>query len=446
MGLKPGYKQTALGVIPEEWEVEKIGDLIEKQFILGHLDGNHGELYPRSHEFKPYGVPYVGANDFEEGNVTFERCKFLSDERAAKFRKGVARDGDVLFAHNATVGPVALLRTDVPFVILSTTATYFRCNPEKLSNSYLRGALQAQYFVKQYQAVMAQSTRFQVPITAQRKLSLVIAPLPEQRAIAEALSNVDALIGALERLIGKKRDLKQAAMQQLLTGQTRLPGFHGEWEVKRLGDIIHLIPSGIYGEEKPRDGLIAASVATTAHIDADDTWNDKEMPVRYFTAEKLRDYATSKGDMIVVKSSGSAASIQSGKIGFIDTQREKQFVFSNFLMLLRPIAILPSFLYFYLSSHNVKKLLPTLVEASTYPNIRLGDYLALEIPVPSLAEQTAIAEVLTDMDAEIAVLEQRREKTRALKQAMMQELLTGRKRLVPVNATKGMSEAEGQMP
>jgi type I restriction enzyme S subunit len=107
-----------------------------------------------------------------------------------------------------------------------------------------------------------------------------------------------------------------------------------------------------------------------------------------------------------------------------------RFLFSNFLMLLRPIGITPRFLYFYLCSNNVKKLLPTLVEASTYPNIRIPEYLALEIPIPPVPEQTAIAEVLSDMDSELLALEQRRDKTRDLKQAMMQELLTGRTRLL----------------
>ena len=104
MELKPGYKQTEVGIIPEDWNVETISNLIEEQAIIGHLDGNHGELYPRSHEFKQYGVPYVGANDFSEGLVKFEDCKFLSHKRALQFKKGIAKDGDVLFAHNATVG------------------------------------------------------------------------------------------------------------------------------------------------------------------------------------------------------------------------------------------------------------------------------------------------------------------------------------------------------
>jgi type I restriction enzyme S subunit len=111
MEVKPGYKQTEIGVIPEDWRVETIGKLIDERAIVGHLDGNHGELYPRSHEFKSYGVPYIGANDFKAGEVSFDRCKFLTPYRAKQFRKGVAKDADILFAHNATVGPTAFCAT-----------------------------------------------------------------------------------------------------------------------------------------------------------------------------------------------------------------------------------------------------------------------------------------------------------------------------------------------
>jgi type I restriction enzyme S subunit len=140
--------------------------------------------------------------------INFSKCKFLSEERALKFRKGIAKDGDVLFAHNATVGPVFLLQTDLDYVILSTTATYFRCNLEKLTNHYLLYALQSQFFVRQYQSVMAQSTRFQVPITTQRKFFLVLPPIEEQTAIATALSHTDLLIENLEKLITKKRNIE----------------------------------------------------------------------------------------------------------------------------------------------------------------------------------------------------------------------------------------------
>ncbi len=247
MELRPGYKQTEMRVIPEDWEIATIQELLDRGAVVGHLDGNHGELYPRSHEFKEFGVPYITANDLCGRKVSFRNCKYLSKERASRFRKGVARNGDVLFAHNATVGPTALLSTELDSVILSTTATYFRCNQDKLINLFLLYALQSTHFVGQYQAVMAQSTRNQVPITAQRKLSVALPPTKaEQEAIAEALSDADALIEALEQLIAKKCHIKQGAMQELLTGKRRLTGSDKAWEIRRLADVCRSITDGTH--------------------------------------------------------------------------------------------------------------------------------------------------------------------------------------------------------
>ena len=155
-----------------EWEENQIQYFMDKKYILDQMDGNHGELYPKSEEFSNEGIPYIGATDFSNGVVNFSNAKKVPLERALKFKKGIAKDGDVLFAHNATVGPVALLNTNLEFVILSTTATYYRCNSEKLVNTYLKNILESDYFKKQYVGIMSQSTRNQVPITTQRKLNL----------------------------------------------------------------------------------------------------------------------------------------------------------------------------------------------------------------------------------------------------------------------------------
>lgn len=157
-----------------EWNEERIQELIDRQAIIGHLDGNHGELYPRANEFSNAGIPYISANDFVTGFMSFSGCKYLPTQRALQFKKGIAKDGDILFAHNATVGPVAKLTTSHDFVILSTTATYFRCDNKTLINDYLLQALSNKKFVEQYSRVMAQSTRNQVPITVQRKFSISI--------------------------------------------------------------------------------------------------------------------------------------------------------------------------------------------------------------------------------------------------------------------------------
>lgn len=200
-----------------EWARMSVQEMIDQKFILGHLDGNHGELYPKAEEFSPNkeGVPYITANDFMNGSVNFSRCKRLPIERARLFKKGVAKDGDILFAHNATVGPVAKLTTSEEFVILSTTATYFRCNGNKLSNDFLKSALSSPDFVAQYSRVMSQSTRNQVPITTQRKLELHVPKPPEQQRIATCLSSLDALISAETQKLEALTTHKKGLMQQL---------------------------------------------------------------------------------------------------------------------------------------------------------------------------------------------------------------------------------------
>ena len=217
-----GYQKTELGEIPEDWKVVSIEKAIERRAILDQMDGNHGELYPKSHEFSDFGIPYVGATDFNNGRVDFSSCKYLPVSRAKLFKKGIAKKGDVLFAHNATVGPVALLDTDFEFVILSTTATYYRCDNCVINNKYLASYFSSQIFVNQYSSVMSQSTRNQVPILTQRKFYLVLPSIEEQVVISDVLSDMDSELSVLEQRLNKTQKIKQGMMQELLTGKTRL--------------------------------------------------------------------------------------------------------------------------------------------------------------------------------------------------------------------------------
>ena len=198
-----------------DWVEKSIQSLIHEKFIVSHLDGNHGSLYPKAEEFSKEGIPYITANDFISGLIDFSNCKFLPLNKAKQFKKGVAKNGDILFAHNATVGPVAKLVTSFPYVILSTTATYFRCDNENLINDFLLYALISPSFIKQYTRVMTQSTRNQVPITTQREFFLQL-PLPnEQKKVASSLSSLDALITGQIEIIEQLKLHKKGLMQGL---------------------------------------------------------------------------------------------------------------------------------------------------------------------------------------------------------------------------------------
>ena len=249
------FPALRFGEFGESWVWRRIQSLIDDGSIVSHLDGNHGELYPRADEFSTSGVPYISANDFVNGDVELTRCKFLPTERASKFKKGIAKDGDVLFAHNATVGPTAILNTDHSYVILSTTATYFRCATDVIARSFLRASLQSDYFIRQYTRVMSQSTRNQVPITMQRQFYLQIPTLQEQLKIADFLTAVDARIGQLNQKKALLEDYKKGVMQQLFSQAIRFKdddeSEYPDWEDRKLGEITKWASGGTPSKDQP---------------------------------------------------------------------------------------------------------------------------------------------------------------------------------------------------
>jgi type I restriction enzyme S subunit len=244
-------------------------------------------------------------------------------------------------------------------------------------------------------------------------------PLPEQRAIATALSDVDGLLGALDRLIAKKRDLKQAAMQQLLTGQTRLPGFKGEWRDTTLGEIGECIIGLTYKPENVvKHGLLVlrSSNVQNGRLDYDDNV--------YVNLEVSEHLYTQVGDLLICVRNGSRALI--GKCAVID-QAAAGLTFGAFMAMYRTRHW--RFVVHAFQGDDIQRQIRDNIGA-TINQITNKDMKAFRIKLPPGDEQTAIASVLSEMDAELTALEQRRDKTRALKQGMMQELLTGRTRLV----------------
>ncbi len=245
---------------------------------------------------------------------------------------------------------------------------------------------------------------------------------------------MDSLLGVLERLIAKKRDLKQAAMQQLLTGQTRLPGFHGGWEVKRLGDYATFLRNGV----NSRAELLAEGRVKYLHYGDVHSCKDVYLfpdflpglpDTKAASLDRLRD-----GDLIIADASedvvGVSKSVEMRGLGLVEVvaglhtiaaRFDKNVLtngFKGFLQFCPPFAT------------QLRRLAAgTKVYATNRAHVA-----SVEMRLPTVAEQAAIAAVLSDMDAEVSALEARRDKTRDLKQAMMQELLTGKRRLVPVEA------------
>jgi type I restriction enzyme S subunit len=218
-----GICHALISRIAPDAEKLSLEKLLERKWIVGHLDGNHGSEYPRKEEFVSHGVPYISANAIDDDAVDMGAAKYLAPERAARIRKGVAQDGDVLFAHNATVGPVAVLNTAEPKVILGTSLTFYRCNSKRIDNRYLAHYMRSHLFTSQYNQVMRQSTRNQVPITKQREFFHVIPRLEVQREISQRLDALEESSRNLRRLCTEKilrlAELRQSLLHKAFSGQ-----------------------------------------------------------------------------------------------------------------------------------------------------------------------------------------------------------------------------------
>nr|WP_302142965.1 restriction endonuclease subunit S [uncultured Schaedlerella sp.] len=191
-------------------------DLIDMKWITYHLDGNHGGDYPRADEFVNKGIPYISANCIVDDRIDMSLAKYVTEERANRFRKGIAKDGDVLFAHNATVGPVAILKTEKPVVILGTSLTAYRCNKDHILGEYLMAYMKNPLFIQQYERNMQQTTRKQVPITTQRKYTFIIPLLEEQKEFAKFVNQSDKSKIELKQTIEKVENIIKSLVQQEL--------------------------------------------------------------------------------------------------------------------------------------------------------------------------------------------------------------------------------------
>jgi len=404
MEVKPGYKQTEVGMIPEEWDTKPLGSVLSK----GRLGGNYANQDAEAE------LPLMKMGNLARGYFDLSKVQFITlAVRPEPVHRLVY--GDVLFNTRNTldlVGKVAIWRDELPVAYYNSNLMRLEFDTEQVcSNEYANYSLNTEGAVSRLRSLATGTTSVAAIYTRDlMKLQVLVPPPSEQRAIAEALSDVDGLLGGLDRLIAKKRDLKQAAMQQLLTGQTRLPDFHGEWEVKSLSQICSM---------KSGEGITSANI-------------DQFSKYPCYGGNGLRGYATRfthEGGYALVGRQGALCGNVYGVEG--------QFFASEHAIVVTPFAGTD---IRWLTSVLGRMNLNQYSESSAQPGLSVSKILKLEITVPSTkAEQTAIAEVLTEMDAELAGLEQRREKTRALKQAIMQELLTGRTRLV---ARGGAENAE----
>ena len=398
--VRQGYKQTEVGVIPEDWDVKRLGDVLHVRHGKSqhHIVANNGQ-YP------------ILATGGEIGRTN----AYLYDKPS------------VLIGRKGTIDKPRY--QDTPFW---TVDTLFYT---ELSNAANPKFIYFKFQMIDWRSYNEASGVPSLNASTIENIEISIPDYVEQRAIATALSDVDALLAAQDKLIAKKRDIKQAAMQQLLTGKQRLPGFTGEWEVRRLEDICwYQEGPGVRNYQFTKQGvkLLNGTNIVNGRV-ALDTTN------RYISEEEAfgsyRHFLVDDGD-ILIASSGVTIDKFHEKVAFASSEHLPLCMNTSTIRFKPNSAeLLDKYLYFFLQSDLFKEPIGKQATGSAQLNFGPAHLKKINLSLPpTLAEQAAITNILADMDADLTALEQQRDKTHALKQGMMQELLTGKIRLISANA------------
>jgi type I restriction enzyme S subunit len=412
---KTKYKKTEFGLIPEEWQIVKFKDCSFMKGRIGWQGLNEREFTNNPDE--PYLI--TGMN-FKNGAIRWNEVYHVSEERYQLAKEIQLTKGDVLMTKDGTIGKL-LFVDDIPFPYKATLNSHllvFRPLKKYYYPKYIYYNLSSPYFLNHIELTKSGTTFFGVSQESVGKYNLLLPPIEEQIKIATALSDVDELINNLEKLIAKKKAIKQGAMQQLLTpphkGGKRLEGFSGEWVNKQLGELA------IYKNGKAHENCV---VEYGDYIIVNSKFISTDGNVAKYSNDFL--CPVNANEILMVLSdvpNGKAIA----KCFIVD--KDNRYTLNQRICSLKPINTNHLFLY-YLINRNPYFL--SFDDGAKQTNLRNIDVLNCPLVIPpTIEEQDEIATIISDIEKEINQLEAKLNKSKDLKQGMMQELLTGKTRLL----------------
>jgi len=434
--VKKGYKMTEVGMIPEDWEVKNVQESCLIKARIGWQGLTKSEYLISG----PYLL--ITGTDFNEGSINWGSCVFVSKERFEQDKNIQIKKHDILITKDGTIGKVAYLNEIPREGTLNSGVFVVRAKDKKIDQVFLSRVFMSFYFEDFLNRLVAGST---INHLYQKDFVKFSFPLPEeteQTAIATALSDIDILISALTKKVEKKKAMKQGLMQQLLTGKKRLPGFSGDfikteiglfpkdWHIYELGSLCKLVTkqTGFDYSTTIKPSLVKNKIDNSIPF-----IQNKDFDGCYINIETdfyIPKSIALKFPQILLDEPSLLVSI-SGRIGNVGCYFDKDLAFIGGAVGIAKFYDQRNikWVMMYLQSSNGQKEIFLNEKAGAQHNITVEAIRKFRIPMPTLAEQTAIATVLSDCDKEIGHLEAKLTKYKAMKQGMMQQLLTGKIRL-----------------
>lgn len=444
--VKPGYKETEVGKIPEDWEVKKLAEISSLKGRIGWQGLNQSEFTMNDDD--PFLI--TGMN-FKEGKIRWNEVYHVSDERYSIAKDIQLEKNDILMTKDGTIGKI-LFVDYIPYPYKATLNSHlllFRPKQRSYFEKYLYFQLQTRWFHYYIENYKSGTTFFGI---SQHSVSKIPIPLPptlaEQERIATALSDTDSYIEKLEKLIEKKKYIKTGAMQELLTGKKRLPGFGKgkgtketpvgvipeDWEVKKLGEVVDFtikwsLTGGPFGSNLKSSDYCSQGVRIIQlqNIGDGKFLDSYKIYTSELKADELLSCCIYPNEIIISKMGDPVA-----RACLIPSNSSRYLMCSDGIRLVVDKLKFSTKYVLYTINFDIFRNIANLASiGSTRKRIGLKELRFLPLPVPpTLAEQEKIATVLSDMDSEIEKLEVKLEKYKDIKQGMMQKLLTGAVRLV----------------
>ncbi|MGD0202568.1 MAG: restriction endonuclease subunit S [Candidatus Bathyarchaeia archaeon] len=414
--IEKGYNKTEIGTIPEDWTLKKLKDIL----LSTQLGGN----YQNSEEETPY--PLMKMGNIERGNINLDKIEYIK-QNVKPSERDKLNFGDILFNTRNTlelVGKVAIWRDELPIAYFNSNLMRLKFNID-VSNFFMNYVFNSKSLLTQLKSIATGTTSVGAIYT--RDLFGIQIPLPEleeQSAIAQVLSDADDLIESLDKLITKKKLIKQAAMQELLTSKKRLSGFSERWAIKKLGKIGYFKGGSGFPLKYQK-----SSEGTFPFYKVSDMNNKGNIIFMSTSNNYISEYVVKKiGATIFPKNS-----IIFAKIGAAIFLERKRILSTNSCIDNNMMGFIVDkhqanyrFIYYKLIQTNFGKLSST----TALPSLNGNELGELDTFLPTdLREQEEIARIISDMDGALEALERKRDKYKQLKVGLMQQLLTGRIRL-----------------
>ena len=418
--VKKGYKQTELGVIPEKWTVSTIGAIADVK------TGPFGSAL-HANDYVQDGTPIITVEHLGETGLTRQNLPKVSAEDRRRLSAYSMQEGDIVFSRVGSVDRNAYVTAAENGWLFSGRILRLRAKSEELSARYLGYYFKAEETKERVRGVAVGQT-----MASLNAFKVVLPTVEEQKNIAALLSNMDTLISALEKQISKKKAIKQGAMLELLTGKRRLPGFSGEWETKKLEDYCSLITkqTGFDYSAYIKPALITRKMPNTFPMIQ--TINFRGRKFTFETDYYIPQSVAMQFPNIVLNKKCVLFSIVGASVGNVGLYPGSITAFCG-----GAIGITrfrneqdAEWVFNYMSSPDGQSQIQYVTKGGAQATVTIADIRNFKIPTPEKGERDAISGILENMDHEIEALEKKLKKYRQIKQGMMQQLLTGKIRLV----------------